>query len=270
MSSIDTINGNLLALGFKNTSVTAIDEQIAIAVGQLDDNVIAEMANTTATIQNILISQYGYLKGSYYTAQALYFQFGYNLVINTAINPVTNEPYLNLIYPTIDTTANIIKQAAFQQLPSGNVVTLFLKIATQDPLTGLLIPLSSQQLIAFTSYMNNFEAPGLPLNIVNEIGNVLNFNAIATYQSAYNYTTLQANIATALTGFLTASQFNGEFYTGSLQQYIINNVPGMVDFFVSNTTLDGAPFSGFVALSSGYFNYAINITNNITYNGIQS
>lgn len=270
MSSIDIINGNLKSLGFSNTSVTAIDEQIAIAVGMVDDNVIAEMANTTAAIQNILISQYGYLKGAYYIAQALYFQYGYNLSINTAINPVTNQPYLNLIYTVIDITANIIKQAAFQQLPSGNTVTLFLKIATQDPLTGLLIPLSSQQLTAFSSYMENFEAPGLPLNIVNQTGNVLGFNAVATYQAAFDYTTLQNNIAAALTGFLTASQFNGEFYTGSLQQYIINNVPGVIDFFVSNTVLDGAPFSGFTALSSGYFNYVINITNNITYNPIQS
>lgn len=279
MGAIDQINGNLNLLGFRATSVTDIDEQIAIAVGQVIDNTTAEITNTESTITNILISQYGYLKSAYYVAYALYFQLGYNLSVNTAINPATGEPFLDLIYTTIDTVAQIVKQAAFQQVQAGNTIQLFLKIATVDPLTNLLIPLSNTSFAAFVAFMANFEAPGLPLNIINQAGNVLSFNATATFSAAYDLSTIQTNVANALVAFQTVNapssfqtnfQFNGVLYIGQLQDYIKANVPGMIDFYVFNTTLDTVPFAGSTALSSGYFNYVTNIGNNITYTAVQS
>lgn len=279
MSAIDQINGNLNLLGFKATSVTDIDEQIAIAVGQVIDNTLTEINNTESTITNILISQYGYLKSAYYVAYALYFQYGYNLSVDMAINPATGEPFLDLIYTTIDDTAKIIKQAAFEQVRTMNAIELFLKIATIDTLTNLLIPLSNPQLAAFNAYMENFEAPGLRLNIINQAGNVLNFNAVATFSSAYDLTALQTNVANALVAFQTVNapgnfqtnfQFNGVLYVGQLQDYVKANVPGVIDFYVNNTTLDNVPFAGSTALSSGYFNYVTNITDNISYVGVQS
>ncbi len=279
MNAIDQINGNLNLLGFKATSVTDIDEQIAIAVGQVIDNTITEIDNTESTITNILISQYGYLKSAYYVAYALYFQYGYNLSVDMAINPATGEPFLDLIYTTIDATAQIVKQAAFQQVKTGNTIEMFLKIAAVDALTGLLVPLTNPQLAAFVAFMLNFEAPGLPLNIINQAGNVVNFNATATFSAAYDLATLQANVASSLVAFQTVNapgnfqtnfQFNGVLYIGQLQDYVKANVPGMIDFYVYNTTLDGVAFAGSTELSSGYFNYMTNIGDNITYNGVQS
>lgn len=267
--SLDTINKNLEVLGFTNTSVTSIDEIIAIAVAQVMDTVLAEIANSESIITNLLISQQGYGKSDYYTGKALEFQYGDDLVINTDINPVTGEPYLDLIYPVIDTTKQIIAQAAFQASAVGGSQILFLKVATAA-ISGGLGPLSDAQLTAFQSYMLNFEILDLPINIISLPANILEFNSVATYLSSFDLPTLQTNLANALTTFQNSFQLNGTFYDGGLEGYIQTNVPGMRNFFISQTTIDGVPFSDFTNLSSGYFNYANDIIDNIIYNAVTS
>lgn len=261
--TISIINGNLVKLGFNNISVTSIDEQIAIAVGQVLDNVIAEIANSESIITNLLISQQGYGKALYYTGVALQFQYGDNLIINEAINPVTGAPYLNLIYSVIDTTKQIISQAAFQQ------AGFFLKVATTG-ISGGLAPLTAPELAAFQAYMLNFEILDLPLNIISIPGNVLFFSSTATYLASYDLPTLQSNLLTALNTFQTTFPYNGEFYVTDLEQYIQANVPGMRSFFITATTLDGTTFSDFISLSSGYFNYSSLVFSNISYNAVTS
>jgi hypothetical protein len=269
MATIDTINGNLQVLGFDSQSSASVVNKIADAIAPIIDNTINEITNSENVITDLLISQYGYGKTLYYTGNALAFQFGDNLTVNTAINPVTGAPYLNMIYAVVDTTKQIIKQAAFQSITAGNAVQLFLKIATIDALSGNLIPLTTQQLNAFTNYMVNFEIPGLPLNIINLPGNILNFTASCTYLAAYDLPTLQTNVANALTTFQDSFPFNGEFYSGDLQDYVKQQVPGVRDFYVYGTSLDGVPFSGSQSLPAGYFNYQTNILNNISYTSVQ-
>lgn len=267
-TTADKIQGNLIAMGFTNKSAMAIYNKIAQSVGQIVDNTISEITNSETTITNLLISQYGYGKPLYYVAAALMFQYGDNLVVNNAINPATGAPYLNYIYAVTDTTKQIITQAAFQAIASGATVQLFLKIATTDPVSGLLVPLSVPQYGAFSSYFLNFQVAGLPISIINTAGNILNFQAACTYYASYDLPTLQSNLATALTNFQKQFEFNGEFFAGDLQDYIKNNVPGVRDFFAFNTTLDGAPFAGSTTLISGYFNYQTGIATGITYTPI--
>lgn len=268
MAAADQIYQNLLALGYSNSSAAAIYAKEAQAIGLVIDNTLAEFTNTENIITNLLISQYGLGKPLYYTENAKAFQYGDNLVINTAINPVTGAPYLNLIYPTIDATKQIVKQAAFETQAAGNGLLLLLKIATLNALTGLLEPLSIAQYNAFSSYFLNFEIPGLPVTIINTPGNILNFKATASYYAAYDLPTLQVNVSAALISFQQTFDFNGIFFAGDLQDYIKSTVPGIRDFYVYNTTLDGTPFSGNQPLSSGYFNYAAGINTNITYSPV--
>jgi hypothetical protein len=268
MASIDQINSALSTLQFKNTSVTSILEQIAIAVGTVDDNILAEIANSENIITNLLISQQGYGKALYYTGVALQFQYGYNLSINTAINPVTGAPYLNLYYPSIDTNALIISQAAFQASPQSGSIVLYLKVATTSG--GVLAPLSAPQLAAFTSYMINFEIVGLPINIISLPANILFFSSIATYLASYDLPTLQSNVQAALVSFQTTFAYNGTFYAGDLETYIKANVPGIRDFYISGTTLDGMAFSDSTNLSSGYFNYDAGTVPAIVYSAVNS
>lgn len=259
MATADTIKANLISLGFDNPSDTALYNKIAEAIGIPIDNTITEFTNSENNILNIINTQ-RYGKSGYYTAKALAFQFGDDLIID----PVTLEN----VYAVLDTSKQIINQAAFEEFMSGNASELFLKVATLDAVSGLLIPLTTPQFDAFSDYFVNFEIPGLPVTIVSNPANILTFQAAATYFATYNLTTLQSNLQTALTNFQKTFPFNGELFSGDLQDYIKQNVPGMRDFFVFNTTIDTAPFSGSINLAAGYFNYITNIVNNIVYTAI--
>lgn len=260
---------NLTAIGFTNVSVTSIYGAIANAISVIIYNTIVEINNTVAIINNLQTSQWGYGSSNYYVTIALQFQLGYNLTPNPNINPVTGDPYLYPYYSTIDTNAQIISQAALQATPQGGSIVLFLKVASLGISEGLG-PLTSDQLAAFTSYMLTFEIVGLPLNIISIPGNVLFFNSTATYLSSYDLPTLEANLQTALTNFQTTFKFNGEFYVTDLEQYIQTNVPGMRNFFISNTELDGIAFSDYTNLSSGFFNYDPNTLTSIVFNPVVS
>jgi hypothetical protein len=276
----DQITANLIALGFTNQSAEAIYNKFAEAAGIPVDNTLTEIANSQSIITNLLISQYGLGKALYYVQAALAFQYGDDLSINMAINPVTGMPYLNDIYDVVDPTKQIIAQAAFEEIPSGNSVQLVLKVATTDT-SGNLAALSPDQLTAFTNYFLTFQLPGLPVSVNSTAANVLNFNATATYISAYDLPTLQANIASALTAYQVqplsqvlpgsgTQSFNGVLYIDQLSAYVEANSPGLKDFFCYATTADGVPFSGFVALSAGYFNYDGSVLGNIVYNAVTS
>jgi len=258
-ATTDQINANLIALGFNNPSQLGIYNKIAQGVGIVIDNTITEMQNSENNILNIITTQ-RYGKSGYYTSVALAFQFGYNL----SINPTTLDPY----YAVIDPTAQIISQAAFEEIISGQSSQLYLKIATLNTITNSLQALTPLQLSAFENYFVNFEIPGVPVTIISANPNILDFKATATYYATYDFSLLQTNLQAALIAFRNSFAFNGTFYVGDLQDYIKQNVPGMRDFSLSNTTIDGVFFTGSSALTSGYFNYAADYLLNITYSPI--
>ena len=263
MSSYNTILANIQAAmtELSNGSVSAIYKKIAEAIGQVIDTVLSEIANTQTIITNIVTNQ-SYGKSNYYTDAALAFQYGDDFI------PDGNGNYYYAVIKT-DPSVRIITQVAFINTSLG----LQLKVATTDPSTGLLIALDGSQLAAFIAYMGLFEIPGLPLLITSIAGNTLAFNMTITYNAAYNLSTIQNNVLTALNNFQSTFTFNGVFYNYQLENYLVQNVPGVADVFISGTTIDGSSFSGNTSLTSGYFNYASPINNgslvpgyiNITY-----
>lgn len=256
MSYIDTILVQLTAVGFDNSGNDAIFNMIAQGIGESLDNVIQEFQNTENSILSTINNQ-RYGKAGYYTAVALAFQFGDDLVED----PNTHDD----VYAVIDPTKQIVKQASFTANPDG---TLSLKIAGQDALSGLLNQLTPPQIAAFSDYFVNFEIPGLPVSIVCLPANIFSFNVACTYSAGYNLTNLQTNVQNALQAFLTAFNFNGVLYVDQLSFYIKQTVPGVIDFFVYNTVIDSTSFFGSTQLTAGYFNYPTNIFNNITFTAV--
>lgn len=251
MSTLQIILANIFTLlGWTNTSTTSIWYKMAQAMSIPVDNTITELSNNLTTI-NSTISNKNYGRAGWYVTTSLAFQYGYSL----SIDPVT----LQYFYATIDPTALIISQAAFENSGSG----LFLKVAT---LTGSTLgPLSSDQLTAFQSYFNVYELPGLPVTIISIAPNILNFSAIATYSAAYDLPTLKTNISNALTAFASTFQFDGVLYIANLQTYMTVNVPGLISFYVSGQQLDSVSFGGQTNLTAGYFDYSPNVENQIQY-----
>lgn len=252
------IENNIAALDIPldNPSMAAIFDQIAQAIGVPIDNTLTELTNNQNTLLAI-VNDKNYGRDEYYTDFAKAFQLGDDLLIDPATK--------NFYYPVIDVTKQIVAQAAFQDDGLGQ---LFIKIAKLDAVSGLLEPLDNDELSSFSPYFQSCEIPGLPVGIINNQANILAFNAIATFFKTYNKTNLQGLLATALNTFRSTFAFNGEFFDGDLEDYIKQTVPGIRNFYVFNTTIDGSGFSGFQSLSSGYFNYINTILDNITYNAV--
>jgi hypothetical protein len=253
------ISAALTTLGFNNASNVAIFEKIAQAVGIPIDNTLTELSNNKTDILNIINKQ-RYGKTGYYTGVALAFQYGDNLVID----PVTFDN----VYAVIDTTKQVITQAAFEEIATGSNSQLFLKIASLNVVTGLLQQPSGPQLAAFKNYFVNYEIPGIPVTIIANPANIINFYSAVTYYATYDFATLQTNIAAALIAFRDTFQFNGEFFNGDLSDYLKTNVPGIRNVYLSGTTIDGIAFSGSAILGAGYFNYSLSITTNFNYTAI--
>ena len=261
MSTYNNILANFQALGFSNSSVTAIFKKLAEAIGIPIDNTLQEIANSEIRI-NSAITNMRYGKSGYYQTAALAFQNGDNLTPDLTPDPVTGIISFNQIYAVIDSTKQIVKQAAFSDVDGS----LFIKIAKANG--SDLQQLTSGEFAAFNSYFDNFEIPGLPVTRINAAANVLSFSATATYSATFNKALLIANLTTALNTFKQSFQFDGGFFTGDLQDYIKVNVPGIRDFYVFDTNVDGLTFSGYSLLTSGYFNYISTILDQITYTAI--
>lgn len=255
MSVVDQIKANLAALSFDNPSDEAIYNKIAQAIGLPIDNTITELTNSENRIL-ALITDKNYGKNLYYVTSALAFQYGDDLIVD----PVTK----NDVYAVIDTSKQIISQAAFQDIDGE----LFLKVAKTNGVSGDLEALNPDEYSAFSDYFLNFEIPGLPVSIISATANILSFNLDVTYQKTYNLTNLQSNLLAALSTFRRSFIFNGTFYTQDQEDFVKNNVPGIRSAFMFNTGIDGSAFGGEATLSAGYFNYIAGFETNITYTGI--
>lgn len=255
----DLISSNLSTLEeFDNPSVASLFQKIAQSVGVNIDLTLKEFSNSEARILAIINDQ-RYGKAGYYRDAALAFQLGDDLVED----PITHDN----VYAVIDVSKQIIAQAAFEDIDAGGTSSqLFIKVAKLDSLQGILVQLSQEEIDAFTNYFENFELPGLPVAVVALPANILAFQATATFLKTYNRDTLKAKVSQALKDFRDTFLFNGEFFNGDLSDFIKANVPGMRDFFITATTIDGAVFNGAIPLPAGYFNYVAGIEAAITYN----
>jgi hypothetical protein len=248
MGSLTNILANISAAipSLTNNSAAAIFRKIAEALSITVDTTISELDNTKAIIDaNIANKNYG--KAGYYTAAALAYEDGVDMVQD----PVT----LEWVYSPIDTSKQTISQAAF------DVDTMTLKVAYSDPVTGLLAKLPTAVLNRFTDYFNTsglggFAIPGITINIVSLDPNIFNASSfIITYFGSYNLVNVQADVQAALNAFRDSFQYNGVLFLNDLIEYIKANVPGIRDVNILNAEIDSVVFAGNTKLAAGYFDY---------------
>jgi len=186
---------------------------------------------------------------SWYIQQALKWQYGYNVSVNA-----TGQVY----YTTIDPTAQIIVQCSCDEVVTAGVTELLLKVAAADS-SGNFIPLTSEQLLEFSAYMERVKFAGTYISIVSQDADTIKYTYDVAYSGLYSATQMQAALSAALEVFRYAQRFDALFYQ-SLFADTIQNVPGVI---ASNKTLlTGTPAGGGTtdiglsyALQSGYFNW---------------
>ena len=269
MASFNYILQNVQAAitSLTNTSAASVYQRIVKAFSDVIDTVLTELSNTITTIQTyVATNRFG--KAQYYVDSALAFQYGDSLSYDS-----NYQPY----YSTIDTTKQIIAAAAVD-ITSENVEiegntyavqSLSLKVATQNS-SGQLVQLSDAQLQAFEDYMQNFMVPGILLNIYSIAGNVIQFSTMnCVYSPQYDQQTIATNVVAAMEAFRDSMNFNSVFYPNHLEQYVRQNVPGVIDFYLAGgqmqTTSGWQPFTESITLPAGYYNYTTDFADNINY-----
>lgn len=154
-----------------------------------------------------------YGRKGWYEKTAKAFQMGYPL------NEETGK------YDTVveeGDEALIVKHASAE---ANNGIGVRLKVAKED--NGALAPLTSDELAAFTTYINRLKPAGVPVTVISR-----NPDSLAVEMAVY-YDPLVFNAATALqkvkdtiSGYLNSIEFNGEFVTMAMVDRL-QSVPGL-------------------------------------------
>ena len=160
----------------------------------------------------------------WYRQKALDFQYGFDLI--------TDSDLFNNSGFTADqiTASKIIKYSAVRQAVSESV--LVLKIATETD--GELSPISSSQLEAFNSYIDEIKDAGVAIRTINFLPDILKLtmkiyrDALVLDQNGVSRIDGTKPVELAILNYLKNLPFNGELVLFDLQEYIKQNAPGVI------------------------------------------
>ena len=148
------------------------------------------------------------------TAKAFQYQDGngtdYQLDIDTGEYAVTDEE------------ARIVKHASAE---ATNGIGVRLKVAKESD--GALAPLTSDELAAFTTYINRLKPAGVPVTVISRNPDRLAVELAVYYDPlVFNAATALQKVKETISGYLNSIEFNGEFVTMTMVDWL-QSVPGL-------------------------------------------
>lgn len=153
----------------------------------------------------------------------------------------TNPQVIQLInfapaYPVVDETLRIISRCSVTTNLSNSVL---IKVATGEPPAAL----SSLQLAALQSHVNEIGIAGVIYNVTSEDSDKLYVQASVYYDGQYS-AVIAANVVEAIENFLAAIPFNGQMKISDLEE-AITGVEGVNDVVLVNVKArsNSIPFS---------------------------
>ena len=180
---------------------------------------------------------------NWYVQQMYEFQYGHELIIENN----------RLVYAVTDLDAQIIKRVALKEKTD---LTLLFKLAKENN-SGILEPLSFQELNAASNYINKKKIAGTKIECVSLPGDLLDIEATVTLSpNVFNadgtsILTGVNEVETVIQSHLKSFNFGGIFYNSELIDKVMD-VTGIIDFDLTKTKLNGSPFSGSIEVPSGW------------------
>lgn len=239
-----------------NASAASLWQRMSDAFFDVVNSVLSEISNSLIVIKTTIANnRFG--KPQSYVDAAYYYQQGDELLFDSNFVPY---------YAVIDDSKHLIAAAAFEQINnvaniSGAYIiipTITLKVAKLDGTE--LAPLTPAELTAFDGFLDNYRIAGVYLPVVSLEADIFRMNGVlVTYDTSYNLTTIKTGIETALTEYRKQKRYNSTLYINEVSSYVKSNVPGVIDFFISDAYLVSGDSSilinGSIQLPAGYFNY---------------
>lgn len=142
-------------------------------------------------------------------------------VIN--LNISNTYPFFTVGYPVIDTSLQVITQAAAINNNNSQIV---IKVASNSS------PLSSPQLAALKSYLNNILSPDINYVIITLNADLLIVQGQVFFDAAYSGV-IQANMNAAINAYLVSIPFNGIVTVSALEEAMLA-VSGVKDVVLQN------------------------------------
>lgn len=145
---------------------------------------------------------------SYYVNSLLKYQHGDKLKIR--------EDGLGFGYEKVDESKRIVTQASYQEDSNEQSLDtkLILKVATGT--NGKLSPLTSDQLMMVTSYVNQIKFAGTTIEVVSRKGDIIIPRLTVYHDGALPEETMRSNIDNALNSFIMETKFNSAIYVSNI------------------------------------------------------
>lgn len=145
---------------------------------------------------------------SYYVNSLLKYQHGDKLKIR--------EDGLGFGYEKVDEAKRIVTQASYQEDSNEQSLDtkLILKVATGT--NGKLSPLTPDQLMMVTSYVNQIKFAGTTIEVVSRKGDIIIPRLTVYHDGALPEETMRSNIDNALNSFIMKNKFNSAIYVSNI------------------------------------------------------
>lgn len=163
----------------------------------------------TEDVDNIVNNERYGRKGWYEkTAKAFQYQNGNG--VDYALNIDTGE------YDDFDENAQIVKHASAE---ASNGIGVKLKVAKEN--NGVLAPLTSDELAAFTTYINRLKPAGVPVTVISRNPDRLALKITVWYDPLiFTEASALQKVKDTISGYLNSIEFNGEFVTMTMVDWL--------------------------------------------------
>ena len=145
---------------------------------------------------------------SYYVNSLLKYQHGDKLKIR--------EDGLGFGYEKLDTTKRIVTQASYQEDTNDQSLDTKLILKVASGTNGKLSPLTSDQLMMVTSYVNQIKFAGTNIEVVSRKGDIIIPRLTIYHDGALPEETMRSKIDEALNSFIMETKFNSAIYVSNI------------------------------------------------------
>lgn len=165
---------------------------------------------------------------SYYVNSLLKYQHGDKLKIR--------DDGLGFGYEKVDESKRIVTQASYQEDSNEQSLDtkLILKVATGT--NGKLSPLTSDQLMMVTSYVNQIKFAGTTIEVVSRKGDIIIPRLTVYHDGALPEETMRSKIDEALNSFIMETKFNSAIYVSNIVNCLMT-VEHVTDVYMDVNTV---------------------------------
>lgn len=228
--SIPVIYNQLLAAKNAQSSLSALNSNSQVSIWNLwlwitavGQSLFEQLCDLFQANMETLIANAPVFTLEWIAQMCKNFQYSVSNPQVVQLNVSNTYPYLSIGYPSVNTSLQIITQAAAVNNSNNQIIV---KVASNSA------PLSMAQITALKSYLAVILPPNVNYIVISDSPDVILIQAQVFYNAAYSGV-IQGNMDIAIGNFLAAIPFNGEVAVSGLEEAMLA-VTGVSDVVLNN------------------------------------